>query len=207
MIKNHIKFSNYFIFFLLLLVIIPYHINKKIFDLNQKTINLYQQYKYLYKSKFNYKNDYNYKDPPPKEDDDKNYTYSKEMEEKINELNTKIQKSNIYIIFLTILAFILFLLLVIYGSIKCYILCTNKNIQDYRVSEIGMNKLGDVYLDGNGDNQLSKTIDNNSNDYDAPIYANNKKSNAQNNTFNPDKYIASNEDKNLYKPFKNEEIQ
>ena len=186
----------------------PYHINKTTSHSNPKIVDLLNQQKYLFRS-FNYKNIYkNVKNPnnindypPPPEDD--NYT---DLKEKIDELNTKIGKSNIYIIFLSILAFILFLLLVIYSSIKCYILCSKKVVQDYRVSDLSMNKLGGVYNDVNQEDKFKSNISNNSNDYDAPIYANNKKNNSNANTFNPDKFIASNEDKNIYKPFKNEDI-
>ena len=67
--------------------------------------------------------------------------------------------------------------------------------------------MGDAYIEGNGQEQFQKSIRNTSYNYDAPIYANNKMKNSQIDTFNPDKFISSNEDKNLYKPFKNEDIQ
>ena len=190
-------------------VLFPYPINKTTSHLNPKIVDLLNQKKYLFKS-FNYTNIYknmknpnNINDYPPPPPEDDNYT---DLKEKIDELNTKIGKSNIYIIFLSILAFILFLLLVIYSSIKCYILCSKKDYQDYRVSDLSMNKLGNVYNDGNQEDKIKSNIGNNSNDYDAPIYAKNKKNNSNANTFNPDKFIASNEDQNLYKPFKNEDI-
>ena len=146
---------------------------------------------------------YNFNDYPPPPPEDDNFT---DLKAKIDELNIKIGKSNIYIILLSILAFVLFLLLVIYSSIKCYILCSKKVIQDYRVSDISINKLGDVYNDGNQEEKIKSNLGNNSNDYEAPVYTNNKKNNSNGNTFNPDKFISSNEDKNLYKPFKNEDI-
>ena len=42
---------------------------------------------------------------------------------------------------------------------------------------------------------------------DAPIYSNNKSKNTQKNTFNPDNFIYSSQDKKLYKPYINEDIQ
>ena len=126
----------------------------------------------------------------------------------IKRLNTEISKRKIYIIFLSILASILFLMIVIYSSIKCYILCTKKNIPEYRISDISVNRLGDVYIDENGEERMSKMNLKNIDDCaDAPIYVNNKSKNAQTNTFNPNNCMYSSQDKKLYKPYSNEDIQ
>ena len=126
----------------------------------------------------------------------------------IKRLNTEISKRKIYIIFLSILASILFLMIVIYSSIKCFILCTKKNVSEYRVSDISVNRLGEVYIDENGEERKKKMSIKNLDDCaDAPIYANNKGKNTQINTFNPDNYIYSSQDKRLYKPYNNQDIQ
>ena len=128
----------------------------------------------------------------------------KEFDDKINDLNTEITKSKIYIAFLSVLAVILFLMLVIYCSIKCYILCSKKSTIDYQVSDLSDNKLGEVYIDENGEEKTNNFMSNND-ECEAPIYHNNN--NVKNvSTFNPDNYRAPAEDKNLYKPYNNEDI-
>lgn len=129
----------------------------------------------------------------------------KELDDKIGDLNNKITKSKIYIAFLAILAIILFLIIVIYCSIKCYILCTKKNLQNYRVSYISENRLGEVYIDENGEERFCNSIIKNKDECEAPIYSS---SNVSKNvsTFNPDNYKASDEDKNLYKPYNSQDI-
>ena len=130
-------------------------------------------------------------------------------DEEINRLNNEIYKRKIYIIFLSILAVILFLMIIIYSSIKCYILCTKKNVQEYRVSNLNFNRFGEVYIDDNGEERISKMSSKNLNDdcADAPIYSDKKSNNNQVNTFNPDNYIYSSQDKKLYKPYNIEEMQ
>ena len=126
----------------------------------------------------------------------------------IRRLNNEISKRNIYIIILSISAAILFLIIVIYSSIKCFILCTKNNIQEYRVSDISMNRLGEEYIDENGEERMNKMSIKNIDDcVDAPVNTNNKSKNAQINTFNPDNYMYSSQDKKLYKPYNNEDIQ
>ena len=128
-----------------------------------------------------------------------------EFESKINDLNTEIAKSKIYIAFLSVITVILFLMLVIYCSIKCYIICSKKNTLDYRVSDLSDNKLGEVYIDENGEDKMDNFMSKNNDECEAPIYSNN---NSEKNvsTFNPDNYRAPIEDKNLYKPYNNEDI-
>lgn len=132
-------------------------------------------------------------------------TQIRELDDKIDVLNTEITKRKIYAIFLGILTIILFLMLVIYCSIKCYIICTKKHLEKYRVSYICENKLGEVYIDENGEEQLNFSMKN-KDECEAPIYS---KSNIGQNfsTFNPDYYKASDGDINLYKPYNNEDIQ
>ncbi len=129
-------------------------------------------------------------------------------DEEIKRLNNEISKRKIYIIFLSILAVILFLMIIIYSSIKCYILCTKKNVQEYRVSNLNFNRFGEVYIDDNGEERMSKMSSKNLNDdcADAPIYSNKKSNNNQVNTFNPDNYIYSSQDKKLYKPYNIEDM-
>ena len=101
-------------------------------------------------------------------------------------------------------------MIVKYNSIKWIILCTKKNVQEYRVSDINVNRLGEDYIDENGEERRSKMSLKNLNDddcADAPIYANNKSNNNQMNTFNPNNYIYSSQDKKLYKPYNQEDIQ
>ena len=131
-----------------------------------------------------------------------------EFEKKKQDLTINIQKDRIMIIFLSILAGILFIILVIYTSIKCFLLCSKNSFYDYRLSKISINKLGEVYIDESirdkDNNYYGKKISN----YGAPINANNNNDkNSKKETFNPDNYSASNEDKKLYKPYKTEELQ
>ena len=96
-------------------------------------------------------------------------------------------------------------MIIIYSSIKCYILCTKKNIIEYRVSDLSENKLGQVYIDDNGEEKMDNFMKKNNDESEAPIYPNNN-SVKNVSTFNPDNYRAPDEDKNLYKPYNSEEI-
>ena len=131
----------------------------------------------------------------------------KELVDKIDDLNKEITKRKIYIVFLAIITIILFLMIVIYSSIKCYILCTKKHLKNYRISYISENRLGDVYIDENGEERINVSmIKKNKDECEAPSYSamDNRKNYS---TFNPDNYRASDEDKNLYKPYNNEDFQ
>ena len=144
-------------------------------------------------------------DPPPipeepgEEEEEFNQNNEKEhFDIEIRRLNNEISKSKIYIIFLSISAVILLLIIVIFGSIKCYILCTKNNIGEYRVSDISANRLGEEYIDENGEERMSKKSIKNIDDCaDAPININNKSKNVQLNIFNPDNYTNSSQDKKL----------
>lgn len=132
----------------------------------------------------------------------------KEIDNKIDDLNTEITKSKIYIIFLSVLTIILFIILIIYSSIKCYILCTKKSLMDFAISILDESKLGEVYIDENVEEEekINGSTSKNKNEGEAPIYSDNN-SNRNISTFNPDNYKGSDEDKNLYKPYSNEDIQ
>ena len=129
----------------------------------------------------------------------------RELDDKIDDLNRKIAKRRIYVIFLAIITVILFLMVVIYCSIKCYILCTKKHLQNYRISYIKGNNLGKTYIDENEEERINFSMENSNDECEAPIYSSNNGNYGS--TFNPDNYKASDQDKNLYKPYKSEEIQ
>lgn len=119
-----------------------------------------------------------------------------EYYKKIDDLNTEIFKSKIIIIFLSVFTVVLFLMIIIYSSIKCFILCTDKFISDYQVSDMNSNKFGEVYFEESGEESFGKK---DINDKDAPSNASND--NKQYDTFNPDNF-----DKKLYKPYKGEDL-
>ena len=137
------------------------------------------------------------------------------LNNEIDNVKDAITMNKLYMVLYSIVAGILFLVIVIYSSIKCFILCTKRNVYDYRLSYI-TDKLGEFYLDENeneneNENDESKINKkekkSKSKDYDAPISASNSNQKSKYSTFNPDNYISSNEDKKLYKPYKNEDIQ
>ena len=211
------KLSNSFFFvtIYILILLVPLYQNNSMNEINsliKKIVNK-NIYKF-YKDKNSIGEDKKKDDKePPKEDNTtsikfENYT------KRIQELYINIEKTKIIIIVLSILSAILFLIIVIYSSIKCYIVCSRKNISDYRVSNLSINKLGEVYIEENVQDKDNKYIGNSINDYGAPIYANNnnrkRRNKSDNNkeysTFNPDNYIPPKEDQNLYKPYKNEEL-
>jgi hypothetical protein len=118
----------------------------------------------------------------------------------------KIKNSIFYLVLLGILAFILLLVIIIYCSIKCYILCSSPKNTDYLISKISLNHLGEVYIGENGELRCKQSINPNSAvNCDAPISANNGNE-RQYNTFNPDNFISSEEDKKLYRPYDKEDI-
>ena len=208
--KNHIIISNYIIIIYIILIIFNYNLTKSINKENseikekQKNFHLLKLFKNLgyYQLDINKKSAFPPK-PPFNETDDMNRI--EDLENQIKKLDTEITKSKIYIIFLSILAIIFFLMIVIYSSIKCYIVCSKKSVQDYRISDLNINKLGEVYIDEDGGQRISSSKRKDINNYDAPIYANNN--NSQQKTFNPDNCISSSQDKKLYKPYNNEDIQ
>jgi hypothetical protein len=122
------------------------------------------------------------------------------------EQDREIAKAILYLVLLSILAFILLLVIIIYSSIKCYILCSSARNADYLISRMSLNHLGEVYIDANGEEKFKKSENYNSEvNYDAPISADSG-SEKRYNTFNPDNIVASDEDKKLYRPYKNEEM-
>ena len=232
--KNPMAIKDNIMILFILLISFTYNLSKNIINFNPKSkeiLNIERKKNYLVIGqiqKINKNNRaYNDRSPFVPGDDFHDYNYNKEEEqpwqkrnnvtqetsyesydEEIKSLNAEISKHKIYIIFLSILASILFLIIVIYSSIKCFILCTKKDIPEYRVSDISTNRLGEVYFDENGEERISKMNLKNIDDCaDAPIYANNKSKNAQINTFNPDNCMYSSQDKKLYKPYSNEDIQ
>ena len=123
-----------------------------------------------------------------------------------NDQEKEIAKAILYLVLLGILAFILLLVIIIYASIKCYILCSSARNADYLISRMSLNHLGEVYLDMNGEEKFKKSENYNSAvNYDAPISADSG-SEKRYNTFNPDNFVSSEEDKKLYRPYKSEEM-
>lgn len=178
---------------------------------NKKSLNLKRRILYLNKLKEKDKNNINDKDQKKEEDEKRNDRGNDEKDKKvkdelfkniteyykkIDDLNTEIFKSKIIIIFLSVFTVVLFLVIIIYSSIKCFILCTNKIISDYQVSDINSNKFGEVYFEESGEESFGKKE---RNDNGAPINAAND--NKQYDTFNPDNF-----DKKLYKPYKGEDL-
>ena len=118
----------------------------------------------------------------------------------------KIRNSIFYLVLLGILAFVFLLVIIIYCSIKCYILCSPPKNTDYIISKLSLNHLGEVYIGENGEIRYKNPINNNSAvNCDAPRSASSINE-RQYNTFNPDNLVSSEEDKKLYKPYDKEDI-
>lgn len=126
------------------------------------------------------------------------------LKKELDTLNNDITKNKIYIVFNAFITGVLFLIIVIYSSIKCFLLCTKRREQDYGLSYL-TNKLGELYIDDIEEAKTKK--EKKSKDYDAPSSVNKKNKKKKRSTFNPDNYKSSDEDKILYKPYKNEDIQ
>ena len=225
---NQLIFSYSLIFIYILGCLIPFQYNQ---PLPKQNLNLTEQENIKNNSKYlkdNGDNDGNDKKEDFREDNNRDkYDEGKNKnntdffdEKELEKLNSQLKdldslikeqefvcrKNKIYLILLIILASILFLVIVIYSSIKCYILCSSKrDIEaDYLISKISLNKFGQVYMSENDDEKFKKSNNDNLADYGAPIYANNN--NNQYNTFNPDNCIPSEQDKKLYKPYNNEDM-
>ena len=123
----------------------------------------------------------------------------------VDTLNNDITKNKIFIVFNAFITGVLFLIIVIYSSIKCFLLCTKRREHDYNLSLL-TDKLGELYVDDYEKVKQKKTKKK-SRDYDAPSSVNNKKKMKKKTTFNPDNYKSSDEDKILYKPYKREDIE
>ena len=136
----------------------------------------------------------------------KNLTsYYINLKNEIENLNYEITKYKIYIIFNAFIAGVLFLIIVLYCSIKCFLLCIKRREEDYNLNYL-TDKLGELYIDDVEEEKPKKKTK--FEDYDdAPSSANSKNKKKKNITFNPDNYKSSDEDKLLYKPYKNEDIQ
>ena len=202
---NKIAITNYIIIIYFLLLIFPPNLNKYINKENNKNID-----------KINKKNiTTQYLYPPYDDDEDeqrreqiKNISDQITLyEDKIRSLKTQNLKYKIYIIILGIASFLLFILIVIYSSIKCYILCTKKDIPEYRISDVVTNKFGEEYIDDSRMERMNKSIEKNIDDGEAPIYANNRNRKMKKTTFNPDNCLSSSQDRKLYKPYNIDEIQ
>ena len=127
------------------------------------------------------------------------------LKNEVDTLNNDITKNKIFIVFNAFITGVLFLIIVIYSSIKCFLLCTKRREHDYNLSLL-TDKLGELYVDDYEKVKQKKTKKK-SRDYDAPSSVNNKKKMKKKTTFNPDNYKSSDEDKILYKPYKREDIE
>lgn len=226
---GHMSIFYFLIVLNILCSLIPFHYNKSLNKQDLKNLNLIEQKNIKEYSKSikpdddnvyredDFRYDYNKKKFYDEDDDDD--PQDKEIQELnfqignltmlLNEQDLEIHKAKIYIILLGILGFILLLVLIIYSSIKCYILCSSKRDAetDYLISKIDLKKLKEVYMSKNGEGQFRQSSNNNSVNFGAPALSNNIINNkSQNNTFNPDNFIPSEQDKKLYKPYNNEEI-
>ena len=195
-------------------ILIPFNQNKIIFKNSPKELKISSYIKNLEYSNPNRKKRTDEDWDDDWEWDEKGYEEEmKNLSEQINilieqkeEQEQKIRNSIFYLVLLSFLAFILLLVIIIYCSIKCYILCSSPKNTDYLVSKLSLNHLGEVYIGENGELSYKQSINPNSAvNCDAPVSA--KSGNErQNNTFNPDNFISSEEDKKLYRPYDKEDI-
>ena len=209
MIKNSLSISLSLISIYILLIIIPYNLNLSINKNRSKEINKTKQelptkqglqiLKLVHFGPFDKEEEEDEEEQKRKDEIRQNLTIKiSEMQKKIDDIDNDISKRKIYIIFLSIITFILFIMLIIYSSIKCFVLCTKKNETVYRVSEL--NRFGEVYIDDSVEEKNNNKSLMRSDNYGAPRLANDKNNS---NTFNPDtNYI----DKNLYKPYSSREL-
>ena len=138
--KNQIKISYYYIIIYLLFILIPFHFNKYLKNNAIETIEVD-----LMNKKYNFFKYEDYKEGEPKKrindkerekgpDDDEMPDEIKELIDKIDDLNRKIDitktnitKNKIYMVFFSILDTILFLIIIIYTSVKCFVLSLKLN--------------------------------------------------------------------------------
>ena len=213
-IKLNLFSISYILIILYILgILIPFNQNKIIFKNSQKELKISSYIKNL-----EYNNPNTRKRTDEDWDDDwewgeKEYEEMKDLTEQIKNLTAqrdeqeqKIRNSILYLVLLGVLAFILLLVIIIYFSIKCYILCSSPKNSDYLISKLTLNHLGEVYIGENGELRYKQSINPNSAvNCDAPVSA--KSGNErQYNTFNPDNFISSEEDKKLYRPYDQEDI-
>ena len=220
--KLNIFTLSYFVISLYIFkILIPFHQSKSILSENYS-----REWNFTSNKKNMKYNDSNirkklYGDKDGDDENDKEWRDNKEWEEEQiknltadleslraqkNDQDKEIAKAILYLVLLGILAFILLLVIIIYTSIKCYILCSSARNADYLISRMSLNHLGEVYLDMNGEEKFKKSENyNNAVNYDAPISADSG-SEKRYNTFNPDNFVSSEEDKKLYRPYKSEEM-
>ena len=218
-IKLNLFSISYILIILYILgILIPFNQNKIIFKNSQKELKISSYIKNL---KYSNPNRRKKTDDDWDEDwdddwvwDEKGYEEEmKNLSEQINilieqkeEQEQKIRNSIFYLILLGILGFILLLVIIIYCSIKCYILCSSPKNTDYLISKLSLNHLGEVYIGENGELRYKQSINPNSAvNCDAPVSANSGNE-TEYNTFNPDNFISSEEDKKLYRPYDKEDI-
>ena len=196
-----------------LFILISFHMNNSINEEEQNpyTINNRKLKKIIRNYINNYLNDKNENKTKDDDDDDKGEDKKDRQDQNYNN-DTAFKPDDLEdldnkIVVLGIVAILLFIIIIVYSSIKCYILCTKKHDSEYRVSNISMNKLGEEYMDDTYEEKKSRIMEKNGDDFGAPLSAKDSKSSRiKGNTFNPDNYVPPNEDKNLYKPYHNEEI-
>jgi hypothetical protein len=220
--KLNIFTLSYFVISLYIFkILIPFHQSKSLLSENYS-----REWNFTSNKKNMKYNDSNirkklYGDKDGDDENDKEWRDNKEWEEEQiknltadleslraqkNDQDKEIAKAILYLVLLGILAFILLLVINIYTSIKCYILCSSARNADYLISRMSLNHLGEVYLDINGEEKFKKSENyNNAVNYDAPISADSG-SEKRYNTFNPDNFVSSEEDKKLYRPYKSEEM-
>ena len=220
--KLNIFTLSYFVISLYIFkILIPFHQSKSLLSENYS-----REWNFTSNKKNMKYNDSNirkklYGDKDGDDENDKEWRDNKEWEEEQiknltadleslraqkNDQDKEIAKAILYLVLLGILAFILLLVIIIYASIKCYILCSSARNADYLISRMSLNHLGEVYLDINGEEKFKKSENYNSAvNYDAPISADSG-SEKRYNTFNPDNFVSSEEDKKLYRPYKSEEM-
>jgi len=205
-IKLNLFSISYILFSLYILgILIPFNQNIILFKNSQKELKLYS-----YINNLGYGNSRRRKPPYEDWDDDdewerqemKNLTDQiKILKEQKLDQEQKIRNSIFYLVLLGILGFILLLVIIIYCSIKCYILCSAPKNTDYIISKLSLNHLGEVYIGENGELRYKQSINRNS---ASPLSANSGET--RYNTFNPDNFISSEEDKKLYRPYDKEDI-
>ena len=164
-------FSIYYILFCLYIlgILIPFNQNIILSKNPQKDLKISSYVKIFEFNipKRNKKPDEDWDDDDWEWDEDRYQEEMKNLSEQFNNLTKqkeyqeqKIRNSIIYLILLGILAFILLLVIIIYFSIKCYILCTSPKNTGYLISKLSLNQLGDVYIGENGELRYKKSINN-----------------------------------------------
>lgn len=218
---NRISISFNIIIYLLF-ILIPFHLNESLkikykqkleIDLMKEKRNITKESEGNYMDQDKDKDEDDHYDHNPRDDDFDVETYEKmqnlykdiyNLSQRKESLGKEITKNKIYIIFYGLIDGILFLIIVIYSSIKCFILCNKRNDNDIPLSLIA-NNIGEFYIDDNEEEEIYKS-NKKSKNQDTPTSGSNKGKNKKYKTSYLNNYKASNEDKQLYKPYKNEDI-